>query len=437
LKLHAIIVSFCLLFCSLAGLADEPKAARILVTFTDAGITKSAPTGPASPVYRRGRTSYLTSVGVSRAVRRIEKEFQLEKLDEWPIAPLEVHCVVFGLTTAANTAELLAALNLRADVESAQLLEDFDIYAVSRADLADPYSELQHVLATLEIPQAHAWSMGTGVSVTIIDTGADLDHPELRHQIDAHEDFVTESSGDFSADAHGTAIAGIISAAADNSEGIIGIAPEARLSIFKACWYGTGRARAHCNSFTLAKALSRAIESGTDIINLSLGGPPDMLLERLVREALRRNIFVVAAAQPTSTPGFPGNIDGVFVVEESGIGLPAGELRQTRISAPGSEILVAVPDGGYDFASGSSLAAAHVSGVIALLIAIEPDLGADEIHSLLTTSRYSESGPVNACRALARLLETSGCNNLVRNSADNTTLQGDGYRKDKLRTGRY
>jgi hypothetical protein len=437
LKPNTIIVAFCLLFCSLAGLANEPEAARILVTFADSGIGKSAPTGPAGPLYRRGGTSYLTSVGVSRTIRRIEKAFQLEKLDEWPIAPLDIHCVVFRLASAVNTGEVLAALNLRSDVESAQLLEEFDVYGVSRGDLADPYSALQHVLATLEIPQAHAWSMGRGVNVTIVDTGADLDHPELLHQIETHEDFVNTSAAEFSADAHGTAIAGIISAAADNGEGIIGIAPEARLRVFKACWYGPSKTRARCNSFTLAKALSQAIESGTDIINLSLGGPPDALLERLLREALRQNIFVVAAAQPTSTPGFPANTDGVFVVEESNVGVSAADTHETTISAPGSEILVAVPEGGYDFSSGSSLAAAHVSGVIALLLAIEPGLGADEIRSLLTTSRQSGSGPVNACRALAQLLEKGGCNNSVRKQADNATLQGGGYRKDELRTGRY
>jgi subtilisin family serine protease len=433
-KAISIACALCLILFSSVSVAAEPgqEATRILVTFADSGLNKSARSGPAGPVYRRSNSPYLTSVSVSNAVRRIAKEFSLQKLEEWPIAPLDIHCVVYQLTTAVNSEELLAELNLRSDVESAQLLKEFDVYAVSRADLADPYSEMQHVLATLEIPQAHAWSLGDGVSVTIVDTGADLEHPELLHQIDTHEDFVTESSGDFSADAHGTAIAGIISAAADNGEGIIGIAPEARLNIFKACWYSPDKLRARCNSFTLAKALSQAIGSGTNIINLSLGGPSDVLLERLVREALRQNIIVVAAAQGTSTPGFPANIDGVFVVEELSAGMPSADLHQEAIGAPGKEILVAVPDGGYDFSSGSSLAAAHVSGVIALLIAVDPKLRAQEINTLLVTSRVSGTGPVNACRAIALLLETSGCNDSVRNQADNRALQGDGYSKHDL-----
>ena len=431
MKAISIAFALCLMFFSLASVAAEPghEAARILVTFADSGLNKSARSGPAGPVYRRSNSPYLTSVSVSNAVRRIAKEFSLEKLEEWPIAPLDIHCVVFRLTTAVGSEELLAALNKRVDVESAQLLNDFGVYAVNRADLADPYSEMQHVLATLEIRQAHAWSLGAGVSVTIIDTGADLEHPELLHQIEAHEDFVTEPTGDFSADAHGTAIAGIISAAADNGEGIIGIAPEARLNVFKACWYSPGKLRARCNSFTLAKALSQAIVSGTNIINLSLGGPSDVLLERLVREALRKNIIVVAAAQGTGTPGFPANIDGVFVVDEINVGLPSVDVHQGAISAPGSEILVAVPHGGYDFSSGSSLAAAHVSGVIALLVAVEPDLNAHKINSLLMKSRVSGAGPVNACRAIALLLDTSGCYDRVQNPANKKALQGDGYSK--------
>lgn len=417
---------------SLASVADEPLTNRILVTFVDSGIARSAPTGPAGPVYRRGESAYLASVGVANAARRIAKEFQLEKLDEWPIAPLNIHCIVYRVAATTDIESLLAALKQRADVEAAQRLETFEVFAVGHADGADPYAQLQHVLATLEIPQAHAWSLGRGVSVTIIDTGADLKHPELLHQIDTHKDFVTEPSGNFSSDAHGTAIAGIISASADNGEGIIGIAPQARLSVFKACWYGADQGRARCDSFTLAKALSAAIESDTDIINLSLGGPPDGLLERLVGEALRLNIKVVAAAPKNVAAGFPANVEGVFVVDELNVDLASADIRPTELNAPGTDILVAVPEGGYDYSSGSSLAAAHVSGVIALLVAIEPELGAEEINTLLMSSRQSASGPINACRALAHLLETTGCNAAVQIRPHDRSLQRDRNRQHQL-----
>ncbi|MFQ5983171.1 MAG: S8 family serine peptidase, partial [Woeseiaceae bacterium] len=79
------------------------------------------------------------------------------------------------------------------------------------------------------------------------------------------------------------------------------------------------------------------------------------------------------------------------------------------INAPGEDILVPVPRGRYDYASGSSLAAAHVSGVVALLIARGPELNSVEINTLLVQSGPTAGESVNACRALAQLLHQSGC----------------------------
>src|ERR1035438_2109430 len=89
-----------------------------------------------------------------------------------------------------------------------------------------------------------------------------------------------------------TAVAGVIAAIPDNGIGIVGIAPDVRLFVFKACWRSapTG-AKATCNSFTLAQALAAAIEERVDIINLSLAGPSDPLLTRLVGRAAAAGII--------------------------------------------------------------------------------------------------------------------------------------------------
>ena len=397
-----------------ASYADEasgkdPGLNKILVTFSDPGMSNSSRAGPAGPGYRRRSSIYLPSVGVKRAASRIAEEFDLVTIDEWPIVSLKVHCLVFGVAHDVKIEELLARLEERPEVESAQLMNEFEVTGTSKTGTVDPYSNLQHNHATLELTQAHIWSLGDGTNVTIIDTGADLNHPELRTQIAAHHDFVGNGGSEFSADAHGTAVAGVIGAASYNGVGMIGVAPATRLSVLKACWYGPDSTRAICDSFTLAKALSHAVESKTDVINLSLGGPSDALLGRLVNVALSDGIVVVAAAPKRSQFGFPAEIAGVIVVDANGHRASLNSAPQFPITAPGDDILVPVPEGGYDYASGSSLSAAHVSGIAALLVARQPGLTSNQINTLLMASRPTMDQSVNACRALAELLQRTGC----------------------------
>jgi subtilisin family serine protease len=286
-------------------------------------------------------------------------------------------------------------------------LNYFDVRGTHEASNNDPYSHLQHNHDSLDIRRAHAWSTGDGVDVTIIDTGADFRHPDLKAQIEDRQDFVGFRGGTFDHDAHGTAIAGIIAAEPDNGVGIVGIAPAVRLRILKACWYDASTTAAVCDSFTLAKALAHAIDENTNIINLSLGGPSDALLSRLVSAALARDILVVVADPVQSLAGFPSDVPGVIVA--GSVAQPDADRLGAILGAPADEILVPVPGGGFDYASGSSLSAAQVSGVAALLMAKRPGLHRDEIHDLLAGSRNASDANVNACRALSSLLEQSGC----------------------------
>jgi subtilisin family serine protease len=199
----------------------------------------------------------------------------------------------------------------------------------------------------------------------------------------------------------------VIAASADNGVGIIGVAPEAEILAVKACWTtARDRSLASCDSYTLAQGLDFAIEQGARVINLSLTGPRDPLLARLVAAALGRGIPVIAAAGG-SNPGFPASEDGVLAVgtapTDSLPGAPGPAL-----TAPGVDILTTVPREGYDFLSGSSLAAAHVSGVAALLLEREPELQPAALASLLerTAQPSNPHGAqvVDACAALAELL---------------------------------
>jgi hypothetical protein len=388
---------------SLAGV--QPP--QILVTFADPGLSRAARSGPVRPGYVRGRSNYLVSIDVRRAARRLEAEFGLRQVDEWPIDPLKVHCIVYAVDAQSNLDSLLAQLREQPRVESAQRMQTFDVLGSSSRTVADSYVGLQHNMEQLEVAAAHRWSRGGGSSVAIIDTGADTRHPDLRSQIDTHVDFVDQDSRRFDSDPHGTAVAGII-ASSDNGTGIVGVAPLASISVLKACWYVDGRSSAVCNSFTLAKALSFAIESAAQIINLSLSGPHDPLLSRLVGRAIDDGKIVVAAAPSLAVAdAFPFGIDGVIAVDSAD--REPHTRQMNTLFAPGDDILVPVPGGGFDYASGSSLSAAHVSGVVALLVARQPALTYRDVSALLAAGDGPSGTSVNACRALARLLNEAGC----------------------------
>src|SRR5258705_13815571 len=165
----------------------------------------------------------------------------------------------------------------------------------------------------MDVAGAHPWSQGEGVKVALIDTGVDVEHKDLQGSIAAAANFVDGDTEQFRRDRHGTEMAGVIAAVANNREGIVGVAPGARLLLFKACWQASLDADAAvCNSFTLARALVAAFDAHAQIVNMSLAGPADPLLNGLIREGLRRGVLFVGAAPTDGAQGLlqqPGIIE--------------------------------------------------------------------------------------------------------------------------------
>ena len=128
----------------------------------------------------------------------------------------------------------------------------------------------------------HGLATGRGTTIAIIDSKIETGHPDLSGQFAANRDFL--ANGPAAAESHGTGVAGIIAAKADNGMGVVGIAPDARLMALRACSERPrgGGAAAACDSLTLAKALHFALEHSADVINMSLSGPADPLLASLI-----------------------------------------------------------------------------------------------------------------------------------------------------------
>ncbi len=127
----------------------------------------------------------------------------------------------------------------------------------------------------------------------------------------------TRDAEAFRADRHGTQVAGLIAAAANNGIGIVGVAPDVRLLALKACWQPSATSAGRCNSFTIAQAIADALTARAQVINLSLVGPSDPLLEALIAKAVSTGIIVVGAVSNDARLGFPAKLPDVLPVAES------------------------------------------------------------------------------------------------------------------------
>ena len=360
---------------------------------------------------------YGVTAAASAAVHALEQDYGLTQVSAWPITTLSVHCIVFRVPPPKTPASMVALLSKDPRVESAQPLNEFATETAPAPEAAagqEPYASLQASLRELSVAEAHRLSRGAGVRVAVIDTGMDLDHPGLRQRVIRWRNFVDGDATGFKLDRHGTQVGGIIAAVGSGDVSVVGIAPEASLIALKACWQlGADATRAACNSFTLAQALEAAILERVNVVNLSLAGPPDPLLTRLVERGMQAGILFVGAVPPRGTGAeFPAGIEGVLAVASAEDAAPGGRY----LLAPGREVLTLVPGGHLDFASGSSLAAAEVSGTLALLIAQRRGISAARAHSILATTSAQVTGPsgaplvsINACAALVALMQHESC----------------------------
>lgn len=346
----------------------------------------------------------------SVALRAIEHDYALQHVGGWPIEPLQLYCVVLRVADTRSRDAVIAQLSADPRVQLAQPLQQFSTLAVSAPDVAhgaDPYLSLQRGYAGSGLAEVQRYARGRGVRIGLVDTGVDRHHPDLGDRVVAARNYVDEDWSRFDSDRHGTEVAGIIAAGLGNGVGIAGVAPEAQLHVYKACWQTRPDSdAASCNSFTLAQALIGAAREDVQLLNLSLGGPADPLLERLLRYCQSRGMLVIAA-MPASGHGFPVDVPGVIAVQRAGL----ASADAAALRAPGDEVLTATPGGRYDFVSGSSFAAGFVTGTAALLMGAPVDAAASEVPALLAAAVAGKGADaqLDSCRAVARRIRGLSC----------------------------
>ncbi|MFC6040783.1 S8 family peptidase [Paenisporosarcina macmurdoensis] len=259
-------------------------------------------------------------------------------------------------------------------------------------------NEIPKGVEIIQAPEIWPETKGKGITVAVLDTGCDTDHPDLMDRIIGGYNFTKDDGGDSlkfeDYNGHGTHVAGTIAATLNNS-GVVGVAPEANLLILKVLGKnGSGQYA------WIIKAIQYAIDQKVDIISMSLGGPNDVkALHDVIIEAVNQNILVVCAAgndgdgkDSTDEFGYPGFYNEVISVgavnlERKSSGF-TNSNNQVDLVAPGEKIISTYLNGTYATLSGTSMATPHVSGALALLkvisnAAFERDLTVPELYSQL------------------------------------------------------
>ncbi|MGL5448670.1 MAG: S8 family serine peptidase, partial [Rhabdaerophilum sp.] len=278
-----------------------------------------------------------------------------------------------------------------------------------------PVPKPQYALDRMAIAEAHRLAQGTKVRVALIDTGLDDQHPELQGVIAGRFDALgTDAKGTLD---HGTALAGAIVAKST----LRGVSPSAELLAARAFGVAAGSA-AQGTSFQILQALDWAAEQGARVFNLSFAGPQDRLMGRSLEGARTRKIIAIAAvgnAGPGTPPLYPAAEPSVLAVTATdasdAVFNRANTGRQVAIAAPGVDIVAAAPEKNYTFSSGTSIAAAHVSGLVALMLERNPELDLAGVRRVLaaTAQDLGPKGPdtifgagrVNAAAAVSRAAE--------------------------------
>jgi subtilisin family serine protease len=232
---------------------------------------------------------------------------------------------------------------------------------------------------------------GTGVKVAILDTGIDLDHPDLA--VAGGATFVEGTTSPDDDNGHGTHVAGTVAALVGNGIGVIGVAPEAALYAVKVL--DSGGSGSYSD---IVAGIDWAVANGMQVINMSLGGRFDsQTLQDACDNAYAAGVLLVAAAGNSGNPAgkgdnvaYPARYSSVIAVAATDSSDKRASFSSTgpdvELAAPGVDILSTYNDGDYATFSGTSMASPHVAGVAALVIAANPDFTNVDVRNAMNST---------------------------------------------------
>jgi thermitase len=259
------------------------------------------------------------------------------------------------------------------------------------------YSRYQWNLPAIDTEAGWRLSRGKkSVTIAIIDSGVDLDHPDLVHRLQKGYNVLTDNNAPEDDNGHGTHVAGIIASQPNNGEGVAGMTWFNSIMPIKALnseGYGT--------AFDVAKGIRWAVDHGAKVINLSLGNyQPSTVLEEAIRYAYDRDVVLVAASgnDNTAQPSFPAAYPEVISVGAVNPDLSFAHYSNygtyLDVVAPGTNIASTFSQHRYAALSGTSMAAPHVTALAGLIRSMNPHLTNDDVKQIIieTAADLDENG---------------------------------------------
>ena len=252
----------------------------------------------------------------------------------------------------------------------------------------DPNFTLQYGLNLIRAPQGWDFSTGSSaVTVAVLDTGVDLGHADLASKIVPGFDFVNNDAVAQDDNGHGTHVAGIAAAASNNGLGVSGVSWGARIMPVKVL-----NATGNGTFADVAAGIIWASDHGAQVLNLSLGGPsPSVTLQNAVNYAYSKGVLMVASSGNSGSSGvyYPAAYAHVIAVADvDNLKNRAGTSTygpEIDLAAPGELIYSTALGGGYEYRSGTSMAAPFVSGLAAVLAGY---VSLDGVEQILEASAF-------------------------------------------------
>lgn len=328
----------------------------------------------------------LTSIGVTSQKRLFT--IQSKGLENY---------YLLSLKKGLSIPDIYAKLTAIPEIENAT--PDYILRIQEAPD--DPYFPQMWNLSKINMKKAWDTTHTNNVTVAVIDTGVDYNHPDLKGAVIKGKSFISGSANSMDDQGHGTHVAGIIGAVTNNANGVSSVSWGAKILAIKAC-----DKDGNCNTTNVSRAIAYAVDNGAKIINISIAGSGacNGTYDDMVRYAKQKGAFIVTAAgNGTNGDGIGASADTQVPASCNGIlavgSVNASGSRSTfsnygshvQIAAPGGQGPCSIPacilstglDNGYTLRAGTSMASPHVSAAAALLLSVNSKLSVDKIRTCL------------------------------------------------------
>ena len=392
-----------------------PPLPRRLVSGPD-GETRSSVPPPGENRFFQNQVLLQVDLNIPDAeLTRITQQLGLRIITSDTLTPLGRKVIRLELPPGLSVRNAIRRLEANRLVSVAAPNYQFSLMqtaaAISKGDAA------QYMLATLHLDKAHAIATGKGVTIALINSEVDRQHTELQGAIPEELNTLDVEEPPHS---HGTAMAG----AMVSHDRLLGVAPGARILAVRA--FHETNSTSEGTTISILKGIEWAVSQGARVINMSFAGPRDPSLERALKAAHDKGVVLIAAAGnagPKSPPLYPGADSNVIAVTATDVHdhlfRGANQGPQVSVAAPGVEILAPAPEETYQMSTGTSIATAHVSGVVALMLELDPTLKPDDVRKILKSTAtnlgqtgknnlfgWGEVNPLKALEAVAARLKT-------------------------------